>query len=87
MTGYILKRIAVAILTLLLIMTITFLLMNAIPGSPFLTEKSTPEMIAKANAKYGLDKYQKLSERGPRHFAEDAGGNAGFHDHLPSGEI
>ena len=56
MTGYILKRIAVAILTLLLIMTITFLLMNAIPGSPFLTEKSTPEMIAKANAKYGLDK-------------------------------
>ena len=56
MFGYVLKRIAVSILTLLLIMTITFLLMNAIPGSPFLTEKSTPEMIAKANAKYGLDK-------------------------------
>ena len=56
MTGYIIKRIVVAILTLLLIMTITFLLMNAIPGSPFLTEKSTPEMIARANAKYGLDK-------------------------------
>ena len=56
MTGYIIKRIVVAFLTLLLIMTITFLLMNAIPGSPFLTEKSTPEMIAKANAKYGLDK-------------------------------
>ena len=45
-----------AILTLLLIMSITFLLMNAVPGSPFLTEKSTPEMIARANAKYGLDK-------------------------------
>ena len=43
-------------LTLLLIMTITFFLMNAVPGSPFLTEKSTPEMIEKANAKYGLDK-------------------------------
>lgn len=56
MTGYIIKRIVVAFLTLLLIMTITFLLMNAIPGSPFLTEKSTPEMIARANAKYGLDK-------------------------------
>ncbi len=56
MTGYIIKRILVAFLTLLLIMTITFLLMNAIPGSPFLTEKSTPEMIARANAKYGLDK-------------------------------
>ena len=56
MAGYIIKRVAVAILTLLLIMCITFLLMNAVPGSPFLTEKSTPEMIARANAKYGLDK-------------------------------
>ncbi len=56
MAGYIVKRIVVAILTLLLIMCITFLLMNAVPGSPFLTEKSTPEMIARANAKYGLDK-------------------------------
>ena len=56
MTGYILKRFVVSILTLLIIMSVTFLLMNAIPGSPFLTEKSTPEMIAKANAKYGLDK-------------------------------
>ena len=56
MTGYIVKRIVVSILTLLLIMCITFLLMNAVPGSPFLTEKSTPEMIARANAKYGLDK-------------------------------
>ena len=56
MAGYIFKRLAVAILTLLVIMTITFFLMNAVPGSPFLTEKSTPEMIAKANAKYGLDK-------------------------------
>ena len=56
MTGYIVKRIVVAFLTLRLIMCITFLLMNAVPGSPFLTEKSTPEMIARANAKYGLDK-------------------------------
>ncbi|MBR2717512.1 MAG: ABC transporter permease [Oscillospiraceae bacterium] len=56
MAGYIVKRIIVALLTLLIIMSVTFLLMNAVPGSPFLTEKSTPEMIAKANAKYGLDK-------------------------------
>ena len=56
MAGYIIKRITVAILTLLVIMCITFLLMNAVPGSPFLTEKSTPEQIARANAKYGLDK-------------------------------
>ena len=56
MASYFVKRIAVAILTLLVIICITFLLMNAVPGSPFLTEKSTPEMIARANAKYGLDK-------------------------------
>ena len=56
MFGYILKRLGVAVLTLLVIMAITFFLMNAVPGSPFLTEKSTPEMIARANAKYGLDK-------------------------------
>ncbi len=53
---YILKRIVISILTLLLVAAITFFLMNAIPGSPFLTEKSTPEQIALANAKYGLDK-------------------------------
>ncbi len=36
-------------------MTITFFLMNAIPGSPFLTEKSTPQQIELANEKYGLN--------------------------------
>jgi len=56
MGAYILKRIVGSILILLLIMVVTFLLMNAIPGSPFLTEKSTPEQIAMAEAKYGLDK-------------------------------
>ena len=55
MGTYILKRIAGSILILLLIMVVTFLLMNAIPGSPFLTEKSTPEQIAMAEATYGLD--------------------------------
>ena len=55
MAAYIAKRVIASVMTLLLIMCITFLLMNAIPGSPFLTEKSTPEMIARANAKYGLD--------------------------------
>jgi oligopeptide transport system permease protein len=37
-------------------MAITFFLMNTIPGSPFLTEKSTPQQIELANQKYGLDK-------------------------------
>lgn len=55
MFTYILKRIVAAFLTLLLIASVTFFLMNAVPGSPFMTEKSTPEQIAQANAKYGLD--------------------------------
>ncbi len=53
---YTLKRIGISIMTLLLVAAITFFLMNAIPGSPFMTEKSTPQQIAQANAKYGLDK-------------------------------
>lgn len=56
MAIYILKRIGAAIITLLIIMTITFFLMDAVPGSPFLTEKSTPQQIALAEKKYGLDK-------------------------------
>ena len=55
MASYIVKRILGALGTLLIIMAITFFLMNAIPGSPFLTEKSTPQMIELANKKYGLD--------------------------------
>jgi oligopeptide transport system permease protein len=53
---YICKRLAAAVATILIIMTITFFLMNTIPGSPFLTEKSTPQQIELANQKYGLDK-------------------------------
>jgi oligopeptide transport system permease protein len=53
---YVAKRLAAAVATVLLIMTITFFLMNTIPGSPFLTEKSTPQQIQLANEKYGLDK-------------------------------
>jgi len=45
-----------AVATVVLIMAVTFFLMNTIPGSPFLTEKSTPQQIEMANQKYGLDK-------------------------------
>ena len=55
MVGYILKRIVASILTLLLVAVITFTVMNAIPGSPFLTENTTVEQMELANAKYGLD--------------------------------
>ncbi|MDO4552941.1 MAG: ABC transporter permease [Bacillota bacterium] len=57
MTKYVCGRIAQAIVVLLLITCITFLLMNLVPGGPFLSEKSpSPEVLAALEAKYGLDK-------------------------------
>lgn len=46
-----------ALLTILLVACVTFLLMNAVPGSPWLSEKTPSEQtLAALNAKYGLDK-------------------------------
>ncbi len=56
MVSYIFKRILAAIGTLLVIMAVTFFLMNAIPGNPFLSEKASAHAIEQAFKKYGLDK-------------------------------
>lgn len=57
MTRYILKRIGLAVLTVLLICIITFFLMNAIPGGPFNKEKALSQATIDAlNARYNLDK-------------------------------
>ena len=54
---YILKRILLAILTVWVVITITFFVMRAVPGGPFLGEKAiTPAAQAALEAKYGLDK-------------------------------
>ena len=54
---YILKRIALAILTVWVVITVTFFVMRAVPGGPFMGEKAvTPEVIAALEAKYGMDK-------------------------------
>lgn len=54
---YIVKRILLAIVTVFLIITITFFAMHSIPGGPFLSEKSpSAEVTAALEAKYGLDK-------------------------------
>ena len=48
-----------AFVTLLLVACITFFLMNAIPGNPWLSEKTPSEATIQAlNAKYGLDQPQ-----------------------------
>lgn len=63
MLNYILRRIGVAIPTLLVLATISFYLMYTAPGGPFTSEKPLPpEVMANLEAKYGLDKplYQQL---------------------------
>lgn len=57
MVKYTLKRLLMAVVTLWVIITMTFVLMHAIPGNPFADEKRIqPEIMANLNAKYGLDK-------------------------------
>lgn len=57
MLKYVLKRIGLAIVTIWAVATITFFLMNMVPGGPFLSEKAiSPQATAALEAKYGLDK-------------------------------
>ena len=54
---YVLKRIALAVLTVWVVITVTFFVMRAVPGGPFLGEKAISEAATAAlEAKYGLDK-------------------------------
>ena len=57
MAKYIVKRILLAIVTIWAVATLTFFLMNMVPGGPFLSEKAiSPQATAALEAKYGLDK-------------------------------
>ena len=54
---YILKRILLALLTIVIVITVTFFAMQLIPGGPFTAEKAkTAEAMARLEEKYGLDK-------------------------------
>ena len=58
MLRYIVKRMAVGVVTLFLLATITFFLMHVIPGSPFAgeTSKLPVKVVEKLQEKYGLDR-------------------------------
>ena len=57
MVKYILKRVFFSLITLFVLITVTFFLMQLLPGDPFTGEKQIPEAImANMRAKYGLDK-------------------------------
>ena len=56
MLPYFLKRLAVAIPTLLVLIVVSYVLMYAAPGGPFDTERALPpEVMANLDRKYGLD--------------------------------
>ena len=56
MTRYLLKRIGTAVLTVFVVAVLTFFLMRAVPGNPFLSEKNPPQSVLDAlNEEYGLD--------------------------------
>ena len=51
------KRILLALVTILIICLITFFVMHAVPGGPFNREKALSQATIDAlNARYGLDK-------------------------------
>ena len=55
--AYLLKRLGMALLTIFLVVAITFFTMHAIPASPFSSEKAKNDAtIAALEAKYGFDK-------------------------------
>ena len=57
MFKYIVKRIATGILSVFIVATLTFLLMNLVPGGPVVAEKSISKAAQEAlEKKYGLDK-------------------------------
>ena len=54
---YTIKRLLMALLTIFLVIAITFFVMHAIPASPFSSEKAKSDaVIAALEAKYGFDK-------------------------------
>lgn len=56
MIAYIIRRLAVAIPTMLILVILSFVLMYAAPGGPFNSERPLPpEVLANIEAKYGLD--------------------------------
>lgn len=57
MAKYLIKRVALALVSLFLVCFITFFTMNAIPGGPFNGEKAKSAAVMQVlNERYGLDK-------------------------------
>ncbi|MBQ3537092.1 MAG: ABC transporter permease [Clostridia bacterium] len=56
MTRYIVKRVLLAVVTILIICVVTFFTMHAVPGGPFNSEKALdPATVEALNERYGLN--------------------------------
>lgn len=56
MFKYILKRLFISVLTILVLVTIVFILVRLMPGDPFSSDKLTPEIRLNLERYYGFDK-------------------------------
>ncbi len=56
MFNFVLKRLAIAVPTILILIVLSFMLMFAAPGGPFTSERPLPpQVLANLEARYGLD--------------------------------
>ena len=55
------RRLITSLLTLLLVIVLTFFLMQIVPGGPFLGENVNPEVTQKLLEKYGFLIYELLT--------------------------
>ena len=77
MGKYIIKRVAMGVLSIFIVATLTFFLKNLVPGGPFVAEKSiSKEAQAALEAKYGLDK--PLLERYATYMTDFVKGDMGL---------
>ena len=77
MGKYIIKRVAMGVLSIFVVATLTFFLMNLVPGGPFVAEKSiSKEAQAALEAKYGLD--NPLLERYATYMTDCVKGDMGL---------
>jgi oligopeptide transport system permease protein len=56
MNKYILKRIGISLITVLVLVTVVFILVRLMPGDPFSSDKLTPEVRENLERYYGFDK-------------------------------
>lgn len=76
MITYLARRLLQSLLTLWVIITLTFVLMHAIPGDPFISEaRISPQALANLRAFYGLD--QPLTVQYARYLSNLARGDLG----------